>query len=313
MKAYCIFDDYPKNCIGELRRVGVEVTAVERGQSRPNESEMKKILEKYDIIIIGTSQKLHEWMWEKVETPRIVATASAGIDHIKIPQNKKHLLEIINTPTANAQSVAEYTVGAMLLTRKRFFEGNILYTEGKNNKSLIRKPEDIHGTTVGLIGAGHISAKIMELLQPFGVNFLCHTKNPINHIDMKNRFQIEFVSLEELVSEANIISVNVPSDESTKRLINSGIIDRMKDDSIFICVSRLSVIDEMALLKKASCNPNFYMILDIDVMPELIQKNNGRNVIFTPHIAGGTIETRKRMFTELTNYLVNRMNSEVIK
>ena len=87
----------------------------------------------------------------------------------------------------------------------------------------------------------------------------------------------------------------------------------MKDDSIFICVSRLSVIDEMALLKKASCNPNFYMILDIDVMPELIQKNNGRNVIFTPHIAGGTIETRKRMFTELTNYLVNRMNSEVIK
>lgn len=313
MKAFCIFDDFPKGHIKQLQEAGIDVTVVEKGQSRPSEKQMKTILENYEIIIIGTSQKINEWMWENVSSLRIIATASVGTDHIKVPKDKNNLIKIINTPLANAQSVAEYTIGAILLSKKRFFEGNALYREGKDNKSLIRKPEDVKESTIGLVGAGRISTRVMELMQPFGVKFICYTKNPSHHIDMTARFKIDFVSLEELVSEANIISVNIPSDESTERLINSRIIDRMKEDCIFISVSRLSVIDEMALIKKADSNPNFYVILDMDVMPELIQKNNGRNIIFTPHIAGGTIETRKRMFAELTNYLVNRMDPEVIK
>lgn len=305
MKAYCIFDDFPTDCIKQLELSGIATTVLEKGCARPDDVEMKLIFEEYDIVIIGTSQKIGESMWENISAPRTVATASVGVDHIKVPSEKTHLLTVLNAPTANAQSVAEYTICAMLMARKRFLEGNALYAMGKNNKSLIRKPEDISGTTVGLIGAGHISTKIMELLMPFGVKFLCYTKNPAQHMDLTERFGTKFVCLKQLVTQSDVISVNVPSDSSTENLIDAAMVKEMKDDCIFISISRANVVDNQALVAKAEKNSNFYIVLDLDVLPEYVGKNNGRNIVITPHIAGGTIESRKRMFAEVTSGLIN--------
>ena len=304
MKAFCIFDDFPAECIESLSGTGIDLTVLGKGKARPDEKEMKRILEQYDIVIIGTSQKIHEWMWENIDNPKIIGTASVGIDHIKVPNNKKSLLTVVNTPTANAQSVSEYTIGAMLMARKRFFEGNELYSRGKNNKSLIRKPEDINRSVVGLVGAGHISSRIMELLYPFDVRFLCYTKNSEKHKDLEDLFKVEFVSLDKLARESDIISVNVPSDDSTFDLINRDLVDKMKDTCIFISVSRPQVTNVHALIDKACSSSDFYLILDFDVLPEYVGLNNGRNIIITPHIAGGTIETRKRMFFEVTDSLI---------
>lgn len=310
MKAFCIFDDFPDSCIQQLEHAGIDITVLENGHARPTDKEMQLIFRKYDIVIIGTSQKIYEWMWTNVSAHRIVATASVGIDHIRVMAEKRDLLTILNTPNANAQSVAEYTVGAMLMARKRFSEGALLYKEGRNNKSLIRKPEDINGAVVGLVGAGRISIKIMELLMPFGVKFLCYTKNPGKHTELTERFGAVFVDLEMLVKDSDIISVNIPSDATTEYLINEKLIKKMKENCIFISVSRVNVLDMQALIARAEMEPNFYVILDLDVIPEYIGKNNGRNIVITPHIAGGTIETRKRMFAEVTERLVNEISRQ---
>lgn len=307
MNAYCIFDDFPESCIARLEQAGIRMTVLEKGHSRPSDEEMRRIFEKYKIAIIGTSQKIYSWMWQNVNEPRIVATASVGIDHIHVPEDKARLLTVLNTPSASAQSVAEYTIGAMLLSRKRFVEGDALYQRAQNNKGLIRKPEDIQGSVVGMVGAGSISTRIMELLSPFGVKFLCFTKNPARHSDLSQRFGAEFVELETLVSESDIISVNVPSDATTERLIDAGLVNKMKEDCIFISVSRADVVDVAALIAKGETNSNFYTILDMDVNLAFAGKNNGRNIVITPHIAGGTVATRQRMFTELTERLVNKI------
>lgn len=307
MKAFCIFDDFPSSCVEQLENVGISMTVLKRGHSRPSDEEMRHIFEMYNIVIIGTSQRIYSWMWQNVTEPRIVATASVGIDHIHVPEDKSKLLTILNTPKANAQSVAEYTIGAMLMSRKRFVEGNVLYQKAQDNKSLSKKPEDVHGSVVGLVGAGKISTKIMELLSPFGVELLCFTKNPGRHTDLSQRFGTEFVDLETLTRKSDIISVNVPSDPSTRNLISAKLVAGMKDDGIFISVSRASVVDIPALIAKSEANFNFYTILDMDVDSAFVGKNNGRNIIITPHIAGGTIATRQRMFVELTERLMNKI------
>lgn len=308
MNAFCIFDDFPSDCVRRLEETGINVTMVEKGQARPTDLEMMSIFEKYEVVIIGTSQKIYEWMWKNVTHRRIVATASVGTDHITVPKDKEDLLTILNAPLANSQSVGEYTVGAMLMTRKRFWEGNALYAEGRNNKNLLQKPEDIHGTTVGLIGAGCISTKIMELLKPFGVRFLCYTKNPNHHVNLTETFGTEFVDLETLAEKSDIISVNVPYDTSTENLINASLIAKMKKTCIFISIARAQVLDVPALIERAEKEPNFYVVLDLDVISECVGKNNGRNIVLTPHIAGGTIETRKRMFSEVTERLIKDVN-----
>lgn len=309
IEAYSIFDDFPIEAANILTDSGIHLTIHPSGVPRPDAAQMKTILEQHEIVIIGTSQKIYEDMFENIATPRIIGTASVGIDHIHVPADKTGFVTILNTPAANAPSVAEYIVGALLMTRHRIMEGSELYAEGKDNKKLIRKPEDIHGMTMGFVGAGRISTKVMQLLKPFGLRYICHTDDAPLRQYLIDEYDVQFVSLNELAESADVISVNVPSTETTKGLISNELIDAMKSNATLISISREQVIDIPALLKKAERNQNFYAVLDLDVIPAYIGKNNRRNVVITPHIAGGTIESRKRMFKEVAERIVNQMSN----
>ncbi len=309
MRAYSIFDDYSDEAIAILKNSGVVVTVHPHGVPRPDHDQMKTILEKYDCVIIGTSQKITEDMFEGIISPRIIATASIGVDHISIPHSKTDLVEVINTPGANTQSVAEYNVGAMLMARKRLMEGSDLYTNGLDNKKLIRKPEDIKNTTIGFVGAGRISTRTMELLQPFGVSFLCYSDDADQKQNLVNTLGVRFVSLKELAEKSDIISVNVPSTAGTANLINLEVISAMKEDCIFVSIAREQVIDLKALFKKADHCPNFYAMLDLDVNTDFVKRSNRRNIVITPHIAGGTIESRLRMFREVAEKIASSVQN----
>ena len=306
MKVYTIFDDFGAENVRVLNEAQIDITVHPYGTPRPDNGRMKEILEEYDCVIIGTSQKITEDMFENIYTPRIIATASVGLDHIAFPKEKRGMITVINTPKANAQSVAEYTIGCALACCKRLAEGCVLYSEGKNNKSLYRKPEDLYGKTIGVIGAGNISVRIMEYALFLGMNVLCWTKHPDKHDELSQK-GVVFKDLEDVIAESDVISVNLPNLQSTKRLISSEMVSRMKDTAIFISVSRLDTVDIEALFDKSRNNPGFYVCLDIDVNEKVVSElPDIPNIIVTPHIAGGTVETRKRMFSELTEKLIEQ-------
>lgn len=299
MNVYTIFDDFTQDAIDILISAGATITVHPKGMPRPDSAQMKSLLREYDCVIIGTSQKITADMFEDITTPRIIATASVGIDHIQIPEDKCDLITVINTPKANAQSVAEYTIACALSCCKRLDEGNCLYRIGKDNKSLYQKPEDLFGKTIGVIGAGNISAKIMEYASFFGMNILCWTRTPDHHKDLE-KYSVKFVELKELAAAADIISVNLPNKSETKDLISSELIKVMNSNAVFISVSRLETINIDALFEKACNNRGFYVCLDLDVDSKVVaQIPDLPNVSVTPHIAGGTVETRKKMFQEL--------------
>ncbi len=303
MRIYSIFDDYGERPAEVLRSAGVELDIHPLGQPRPSEAEMTEILRRYDGVIIGTSQKIREEMFEGIDTPRIIATASVGLDHIRVPEEKKAPVTILNTPKANAQAVAEYTFASILSAEKRLTEGNRLYREGKNNKALHAKPAELAEKTLGVVGAGEISRRIMDFGLFFGMKVICWTRTKEKHTDLSEK-GIGFVTLEELAERSDVISVNLPNVEGTKGIISEELIGRMKEDAVLVSVSRLPVIDTDALLHKAEQNPGFYVCLDVDVDPELAEKAGElENVSVTPHIAGGTTETRKRMFLELAEQI----------
>lgn len=299
MKIYSIFDDFDREAIETIEAAGAELCVHPLGVPRPDSRQMTEILHDYDCVIIGTSQKISEDMFADITGPRIIATASVGLDHIRIPEEKRSLITVINTPKANAQSVAEYTIGCALSCCKRLTEGAQLYRNGKDNKKLLRKPENLAGKTMGVVGAGNISVKIMEYARFFGMEILCWTNHPDQHRGLEKR-GVRFVELSELVECADYISVNLPNREGTRGLISEELVGRMKDTAVFISVSRLETVDVEALLRKAERCGSFYVCLDIDVNETVVRElPDQSNVLVTPHIAGGTVETRKRMFREL--------------
>ena len=311
LHAYCLFDDFNMKLIRALEAHNIKINLQPSGKPRPSSDEMKKLLKANDIIIIGTSQKINEDMFDSITNPKIIATASVGVDHIRIPEDKKSMVTVLNAPTANAESVAEYIITTALMCRKRIIESCRLYTVGKNNKQLRQKPEDLQGAVLGIIGAGNISQKVMEFANLLNMKILCYTAHPDIHIDLQKKVHIQFVSLKELAKVSDIISVNLPYSPETKNLISPEIVSLFKDTAIFISISRKEVMDISALLRKASACSDFYVCLDIDVFPEIAESYSfSDNVIITPHIAGGTVEARQRMFQEVTDRIINYLQQE---
>lgn len=299
MKVYSIFDDFGEEPVKILQDAGIEIEVHPLGMPRPDSNQMKRILEKYDGVIIGTTQKITEDMFDKIISPRVIGTASVGLDHIHIPEEKKSLVTVFNTPKANAQSVAEYTMGCALTCCKRLLEGRTLYLQGKNNKTLVQKPEDLRGKILGVVGGGNISFRIMEYGKLLGMKVLCWTAHPESHKEISD-MGVSFVELDKLLREADVISVNLPNNSETQNIICNSKVSLMKDDAVFISVSRADTVDYEALLRKARENPGFYVCLDVDVDEDIVKVIPAiSNVIVTPHIAGGTAGTRKRMFKEV--------------
>lgn len=304
MKAYTIFDDFPDDAIRELLVNGVEITIHPEGKPRPNDFEMTRLLEDYECLIIGTSQKIKDYMLNNINGKRIIATASVGIDHIHIPAEKKAIVKIINTPKAVIKSVTEFTIACALTCCKRLAEGSKLYLSGSDNKALHRKPEDLYESVIGVVGAGNISTSIIQYASFLGMKVLCWTPHPENHLDITEHGG-KFVSLEYLAANSDIISLNLPNVDSAHGIISRQIISLMKDTAIFISVSRLEILDINALLKKAFENPDFYICLDLDVNDCVVKALRKQpNILVTPHIAAGTIKTRQRMFREATSNII---------
>lgn len=307
MKIYSIFDDFGEEPVQILRNAGVVIDVQPLGVPRPDSIQMKKILEEYDGVIIGTSQKITEDMFGNITTLRIIATVSAGLDHIRIPPEKKSFITVLNTPKANAQSVAEYTIGCALACCKRLIEGRDLYLQGRDNKTLFQKPEDLSGKILGVVGAGNISNRIMEYGICLGMKVICWTPHPQNHLEIIEK-GVKFAELKELLAKADVVSVNLPNNPGTEMFISDKEVSLMKNEAVFISVSRQEVIDYRSLFRKAVEHRGFYVCLDFDVNENVVKIiPQITNVIVTPHIAAGTVETRRRMFIEISEAIVKHI------
>lgn len=298
MRAYSVFNDLPIEAVTVLERADVEVTLLPYGVPRPSGETLRKLIETYDIVLISTAETVTEDMLRSVKTPKILATASSGTDHIHIPADKAALIRVANAPTANAQSVAEHTFALLLALEKRLTEARTLAVRGESKKRMHTRPEELAGKTLGVIGAGHTAAAVLRLAKAFGMETLCWTRNPERHTDVA-ALGARFVTLDELLASADAISLNLPLTEETRGLLSRERIEIMKPGAAFVSTSRPELIDLPPLLGRAAREPDFAVGLDIDVDKTFgLWDERMPNVIVTPHIAGGTTQARRRMFLE---------------
>jgi D-3-phosphoglycerate dehydrogenase len=267
-----------------------------------------QLLEEYDILIMGVFSKLTADMIEYIKKPKIIATLSVGLDHIDNIFFESPLVEVVNIKLANTVSVAEHIFSLILALNKRLYESNYLVLQKQGHRNnLNERPEDISNKTLGLIGAGNITQQVIKMAQIFNMKIKCYTKNPKKYEEtLKN--QVEFVTLEEVLKQSDMINVSIPLNKETKNLISKEKINLMKPTATFINTSRAEIVDTEALIEYADKCPTFYVGLDIDVdnYKELFSKYR-KNVIVTPHTAGISKQAIKRMDLELANKIVEKI------
>ena len=203
-------------------------------------------------------------------------------------------IQVTSAGPALARDVAETTLGLMIVGLKRIWPLGRHVREGGWRESVYWPSRELHGKTVGIVGASHVGRHVIELLRPFGVQVLLY--DPYVAQEEATRLGVTKVEMDELSSRADVVSLHAPAKPETRHLLSAARLALMKDDALLINTARGTLIDEAALIDELA-KGRFFAFLDVtDPEPPAAGSPLRRldNVVVTPHLAG-CIENCGRM------------------
>ena len=275
---------------------------------------LKEEIENYDGIVIRSRTKLTSDILENAKNLKVIGRAGVGLDNVDRQKAREMNIEVLNTPEAPAISVAEFALGLMLsLTRKISYADRTTH-EGKWNKGECLG-YTLDGKKLGLIGFGNIAKHLAKIGLALGMKvgvYSRFSKGQTAIDEAKNIGCSIYSSVEDLLKDAQIISLHLPATPQTENLINDERIKLMRNDAILINTARGKLIDEKALLK--ALKSKVIAGAALDVYREEPLKNQdliswNENLIITPHIASQSIENQVGAATmiaeKLCEYLKN--------
>lgn len=208
----------------------------------------------------------------------------------------------------NAIPVAQFALAQILLSLKLAFHSSVQMRRIRKSPDLKKEIHGIHGGTVGIISLGQIGRRVAELLEPFGVVILAY--DPFVTEEEGDRLGVQMVSLEEIFTRSEVISLHTPWLKETENMITGRHFASMKRNATFINTARGAVVCQDEMLKVLGERPDIFALLDV-VYPARPAGDSLLwslpNVMQTPHIAGSQgrecFRMGETMLRELRRYL----------
>lgn len=222
----------------------------------------------------------------------IVASFSVGLDKVDLGKCKEKGIRVSNTPDVLTDDVADLAIGLMLTTLRRICESDQYVRNGLWKRGDFKLTTKFSGKTVGIIGMGRIGKAIAKRAEAFScpVSYYSRSQKP----DTKYKY---FPSVVELASNCHILVVACPLTAETRHIINREVIDALGPKGVLINIGRGPHVDEPELVSALVEGRLGGAGLDVfENEPEVPEKLFGLdNVVLTPHVGSGTVETRKAM------------------
>ena len=224
-----------------------------------------------DALIVRTRTQCNKNLLEN-STVRFIATATIGYDHLDTDYLKEKGIEWANCPGCNANSVAQYIYSCLLLLE-------------------IERGLDLHHTTIGLIGAGHVGTAVKKTILPLGVEVLINDPPLAHHLAQSGKPHNDFLPLNTLQQKCDILSFHTPLTHkgpyATFHMADNTFFNQLKRKPLIINTSRGEVISTEALLNAMKNGKVSDAIIDTwENEPEINAELLHRALIATPHIAG---------------------------
>lgn len=247
----------------------------------------------FDALVVRSRTQVTAALLEKAANLKIIARAGVGVDNIDLDAARECRITVVNTPVATSTAVAEHTLGLLLSLARHIPQADQTLKAGKwEKKSLVGI--ELAGKTMGIIGVGNIGKAVAQRAQAFGVNVIASDPR-IPEVILQEE-DIEPVSLEELYSRSEIISLHTPLTPETRGMLNAQAFDQMKPGVLILCTARGGIIDEDELLKRLETGLVGGAGLDVFAQepPPNAALLNHPQVVVTPHIAAQTREAQTR-------------------
>ena len=176
---------------------------------------------------------------------KLLAMRCAGYNNISL-RNIKDRFKVVRVPAYSPYSIAEYTMGMILALNRKIHKAYVRTREGNFSISGLMG-FDLHGKTAGIIGAGKIAQILIKILKGFGMNVIAY--DPYPNYDKAKELGFEFVDLDTLYANSDIISLNCPLTKETKYIINRESMSKMKDGVMIVNTGRGRLIDSVDLVE----------------------------------------------------------------
>jgi len=233
----------------------------------------------------------------------LIIRAGIGLDNIDAAAAKEKGIKVANTPAATSISVAEHAFGMMLAAVRQHGKANLSMKAHKWEKKNLSGTE-LYQKTLGLIGVGRIGQEVAKRAIAFGMKVVGYDIVPI-----KTDLAIKQVSLDELLAQADLISLHIPLTYQSRHMISDKEFAKMKNGIIIINAARGGTVDEKALL--AALNAGKVRAAALDVYekepPEDFSLIDHPNVIALPHIGAAAEEGQNRAGMEVAKILKEKM------
>jgi glyoxylate reductase len=283
------------------------------------EAAIAQLREAFDLIIVEDSGKsLHEILEENPDTEaligflsdridkeiidlapglKIIANYAVGYNNVDVHYAAGKGIPVTNTPDVLTQATADLTMALILAVCRRIVESDRFLRDGKfvgwGANLLLGK--ELNGSTLGIVGMGRIGCAVAERAAGFGMEIIYYdnTRKP----ELEKEFGYLYRPFHDVVKEADVVTLHIPSYPEVRRLFNKEVFDLMKKDAVFINVSRGDLVDEACLAEKLEKKELFGAGLDVYEYEPRIDERLMKldNAVLVPHIGSATYKARMGM------------------
>ena len=240
-----------------------------------------------DSEVIGAGQKL-----------KVIANYAVGFNNIDLAAATARGIAVVNTPDVLTAASADFAWALLLATARRVVEGDALVRAGRfaGWAPELHLGVEVHGKTVGIVGAGRIGQAVAKRARGFAMRILYHNRTRLPE-DVERELGLEYADLDALLKEADFVSLHCPLTPETRHLIGERELGLMKPTAVLINTARGPVVDEGALVQALREGRVYGAGLDVFENEPALHPGLAElpNVVLAPHIASAGRETRLQM------------------
>ncbi len=256
--------------------------------------DLKKLLADADALVVRNRTQVNEELFAAAPKLKVVGRAGVGLDNIDLEAADRHGVVVSAALGINAVAVGELTLGLALALLRKVTELDSSTRSGEWNR---KAGVEITGKTWGMLGFGATARALAKLLKGFDVTILAYDPFAKINPEFAKDTNTTLVSLDDVISRSDVISLHMPATSETTKVINSERLSKMRSHAVIVNVGRGELIDEAALEEALSSQAIAAAALDVreSEPPKDSRFRDLPNVILTPHIAGITKESQAKI------------------
>ena len=265
---------------------------------KPRE-ELERALGGAHALIVRSETRVTADLLTRGPNLRVIARAGTGVDNIDVHAATRRGIAVMNAPGANTVSAAEHAMGLLLAQARHIPWAAEAMRRGEWDRKRFEGTE-LRGKTIGIVGLGRIGGHVAQLARAFGMHVVGH--DPYLSPERAAELQLKLLPLDQLLGQADVVTLHVAHTEQTHHLINAVRLKLMKPTAVLVNTARGELVDEAALadaVRDKRIGGAAIDVFAVEPLPADSPLRKLERVILTPHLAASTAEAQERVSVEI--------------